>query len=367
MRNHRSPLVFFAALLLLFSVASCKKEEDPNAAGASFALEKLGDLTLDNGELGFNLAGEPLIQVKSNVYEWSNTSKAWRRIGGEVSARTLNNGAKQYAQDKRGVYYTCDGDFINSCATPTDTWQKVSLPGIVYGVSPTYLVANDLGDIVVMTRDDADVMRYFLKKGTAAVWTPLTSMPRTSFTNEAPIFLCNNGILYLGGGLYPRDIAVADKYLDTNTGRYARLFDKADPANVRLAGTGLMNAPAMQIHSSGAIYLWEGKDLFKFDGATPGAKITKIRTFENPLIGKHDVSWTNRFSSFSMTEAGDIKVMGVCGNNYRTHFSYITGNSGKSGMQLLQDEVMTQPGMLTNRKNEGFILMYPNTGLYKWN
>ena len=110
----------------------------------------------------------------------------------------------------------------------------------------------------------------------------------------------------------------------------------------------------------------QDNDLFKFDGATPGAKITKIRTFENPLVGKHDVSWSNSFGTFAITDAGDIKVLGTCNKYPQTHYSHITGNSGKSGMQLLQDEI-SQRSMYTNRKSECFLLMYPNTGLYKWN
>lgn len=359
MQTRRSLLTFFTALFLLFSLASCKKEDDPNSTATPFTLEKLGDLVMNNGNLGYNAAGEPLIQFNSYVYEWSNTGKAWRKLGGPVSARGVYGG---YAQDKRGVYYIADGAMY-SCASATDNWVRVRFPGITDDGSMASLVSNDLGDIVILVRDNTDVYRYFGKKGTSAVWNQIASIPGASFThNKDPSFLCNNGNLYLGG-----PGGMLDTYLDTNTGRFALLYDKSEPANIRLGKAGYLDYPFF-IRSSGTIYIRDGNELFKLDGTVLPAQITKVLTFENPLASKHDITWLKGLGAFVIDDAGDIKMLGTCNKGYDFHQSHISGNINRTDMKVLQEGV-GQRGLFSNRKGECFVGMSAGGGteVYKWN
>lgn len=363
----KSTFYLAISIAIAFTFSACKKDADK--ANDSVNMVYLEGSFSEGFFVSYNANGEPLIYRQSYVYEWSNTSKTFRKIGDALNDIVLSGLGEEMIADKIGNYYFSEYDDVYHCNGADGHWTKLNFPGVDYAQMIKF-IANEQGDILaVMLKNEPNIMiyKYFLKKSNETVWNeiPVADPSITDLSRDyLPYWLNNNGNLYFHLSSGNQSQQIADKYLNTSTGKLELLFDKSDPANYRWA-YGVIDAYTC-IQPSGMVYFMQGLDLFRFDGNVIPIKPVKIMTFENPLDKAHnDPSWSTDLTYFAVDAAGNIKMLGDCSYGYSTHWGYITGNI-KSSKLTLHDHELAQRQLFFNPKNEVFMLTYPYNGLYKW-
>lgn len=354
------------AIIIAFTFSACKKDADNGKDSVNMVY--LEGSFSEGFFVSYNAFGEPLIYRQSYVYEWSNTSKTFRKIGDALNDIVLSGLGREMTADKIGNYYFAEYDDIYHCNGAEGHWTKLNFPGVNYAQMIKFF-PNEQGDILIeMLQNEPNLMiyKYFLKKSNETVWNEIAvDASITTLTRDIlPYWLNNNGNLYFHSTSGPQSQQIADRYLNTSTGNLEVLFDKSDPANYKWA-YGVIDAYTC-IQPSGMVYFMHGPDLYRFDGNVIPIKPVKIMTFENPLDKAHnDPSWSTSLADFIVDAAGNIKMIGYCSYGFSAHWGYITGNI-KSSKLTLHDHELTQRQLFFNQKNEVFMQTYPYNGLYKW-
>jgi len=337
------------AMVLLFS--ACKKKDRSGSGGDQFSPIPLGALVMDNDSpVGFNAAGDPIIKVNSYFYEWSETSKEWKKVGTAPVTGTVG----EMAKDPQGNYYVVNNGRIITCTT--GGWTDLVLPDTT--MVPARILANGNGDIVVRA-SNGDSLYYFKKAASATGWVKIYAIAPWEESNY-PSFFTNNGYIYYsyssGGSI------IYDYYLNTNTGTKGLIYDKTDPVNIPIGGQGYITAK-MFIHPDGDIYAMDGNELFMLDMKSTPTTFKKVILYENP-IRHSDLQWLSGLDAYVIDAAGNIKVVGGCNNYPSTHFSILSGNLKSNTLQILSHPA-SLIGIMSNPR--GRILVFQGSGsLYWW-
>lgn len=364
--------------LIISSVAtlldSCKKKSGNND---KLELQQLGANNFKPsvwGIRGFNHAGAPIIHHELDyLYEYNEASNGFTKLGNIVPNPSQIANAK-IVQDGLGNYYYYSGNqgdvFILN--KTTNEWDTVS-------IAPGYknqMLANSNGDILVYINNTTigGTESFYKKAATATTWVKVLDMPMNNPNPMAPQFMNNAGLAFFplttsASGKVDGEGGYNDMVLNTNTAKFATLYDKSDPANFPvIEPNNYVGFNSFYTSPDGTFYILISSQtgaktaLYKISSATIPAKFVKLTEYNHPPL--HDGSYVIMRGCKVNEATGVVKFRSSCQFGQYSHKNLGVSATNSSELNVLQHDG-AQNDLFSSPNGTVYVHNYQGL-LYKW-
>ena len=364
-------LFAFAGMLL----NACKK--DNTKPGQSIDLEQLGDFKPSPySSVGFNFAGDPVIQSEGVIYEWKPTEKNWIKLADAIPA-TIDFG--YLLQDKQGEYYGGTSNSLFKLDKTTLLWDTLRLENYATSISRPIMLTNEMGDMVARI-SDGENFYYFKKQADATTWTKFKEQAPAQEGDATPYFLTNSGLIYYSyPNLPPYPFGrLHEKTMNFNSGVTGKLFVKSELENAGIQveyNIDNQNDPSMCIDADGKVYILNRLNgttdkciLYTLTPPVIPAPLVTAQIFNIPTVKEATDDWTTEvvFVPFSVDDAGNLKLM-LLNSKLDQSDAYWAGATARIGSPDIHSdgEHINQNEIHQNLQGDTYLFAYFDY-FYKW-